>query len=194
MAAMSYFPIQDVQVDLTTIAIEVERFARLLNNVKEGRKLCQFQFSQHTNHLIHRLLKTIPLRSCGDLARLDSMLYLGLLALMTTLLNDYGSHRNQYDMLASKLRIAIRYFVPLTEWEEALVLWVSLLAGISILQLNDDGWLLPSLKTRCLSLGLETWEQLILRLGALPWVHSLHGDPGRRLFETARQTCGTPEE
>jgi hypothetical protein len=122
------------------------------------------------------------------------MLYLGLLALMVTLLNDYGSHHNRYEIIASKLRAAICQFVPLTASEEVFVLWVSLLAGISILQPDDDDWLLPSLETRCRSLGLETWEQLRMNFGELPWVHVLHGGPGRKLFETARRTCGIPEK
>jgi hypothetical protein len=194
IATGAFFQLQNTLTDLAAVAVKVERFSRLLNDVREGRKLSQLQFSQHTNHLIHRLLVAIPLNSCDDLARLDKMLYLGQLVLLVTLLNDYGSHHSRYDMLASLLRATIRHFIPLTASEEVFFLCVSLFAGISILQPDDDDWLLPSVETRCRSLGLETWEQLSLKLGTLPLVQVLHGDPGRKLFETARRTCGNSEK
>lgn len=187
----SSFDVPGIRSDLLAVAGDIEQFSQRLDGIRDDR-MDQLQFTQQTHRLIHRLLHITPLNPCDQLDRLERVLYLGLLSLMVTLLHDYGSHHNRYDVLAAKMREALQSFVPVTAWEEVFALWVALVGGISVLRSCDDEWLLPYLEARCESLGLETWSQFAWKFGEFPWVHILHGEPGKRLFETARRTCGRP--
>ncbi len=63
-----------------------------------------------------------------------------------------------------------------------LVLWLILVGGIWILGDADEDWLYPRIRSETRRLGLETWDEVLGVVTKFPWVHHLHGQPGRSVW------------
>ncbi|KAH8666891.1 hypothetical protein BX600DRAFT_511780 [Xylariales sp. PMI_506] len=182
------FECQPDQTILGTIGIEIRSFSDFLNNIGEDNKLAQLDFAQHVQYLLHRLLEFTPLLAWKNLMGKDKILYPTLVALMTTLLHEYGRQQSQYDLLAQIMREELHEIVPLSIAEKEFVLWVTFVASISVLDSKDDEWLMAIVRIRCAELGLQTWEQVQAILYTFAWISPLHDNAGQMLYEAACRT------
>lgn len=179
----------EIEPVLLSATLDIQSFANLLNGVGADNKLDQLDFAQHVQHLLHRLLSFAPLATSRRLTRVENVLHLALVAAMVTLLHEYGRQHSRYDLLSGRVREALQVFIPVGVWEEELLLWVVFVTGISVLESQDDEWLLPMVQSRCRRLELRMWEQVQVKLSAFVWIHAMHDHSGKRLYEAASCTA-----
>ncbi|KAK2591971.1 hypothetical protein QQS21_010343 [Conoideocrella luteorostrata] len=181
--------------NLPPIMLDVIDFSSLLNDKgREGQvKLSPLDYLESLLSLQYRLLAEAPLSQqpldlSGDFY--CHVAYLAMMAFMTTLLPEYRRDDSAYSLLASRLETAIHYFdirlAGSSDSDFSLVLWVLFIGGISVLKYKDRQRVSHLIVATSKRLNLVGWSEICLRLCEFPWIHGLHGDLGRRLWEDAQ--------
>lgn len=176
--------------------LETSRFAKLLNYIGEdGRpKLDGLEYTERLLSLLYRLLDGCQYTAWLDHEgnHYDSLVYLALLAFMTTLLPEYGRDSTSYPLLTDRLNSAINHIDVTTEDTQgpglSLLLWALFMSGLSSLPENRPlSLLIPG---TCRQLGLYDWPAVRDELCRYPWVSTLHDFPGQSLWEQGQaQKC-----
>jgi hypothetical protein len=169
---------------------ETFRFAMLLNSVQENEKpkLDGLEYTETLLSLLYRLIDgcqyTTWLDDEGN--HYDRLVYLALLAFMTTLLPEYGRGSTSYPLLTRRLNGAVNQFVNATKNTQgqgpSLLLWALFIRGLSSPSATDR----PSsllISGTCGKMGLYDWPAVRDELCQYPWVSTLHDLPGQRLWE-----------
>ncbi|KUJ15199.1 uncharacterized protein LY89DRAFT_106229 [Mollisia scopiformis] len=108
------------------------------------------------------------------------LLRLGMLAFSTSVFLQARGIRVRYEALAGWLRDAAA-----AREEEGrgadLGIWILFMAGISGGE-EEDGWILPMLKTEMGNREMREWGVVRALLKRYPWVDALHDEVGKRIF------------
>lgn len=158
--------------------------SRFFNDDRAFVRLDPYAYQEILISVYYRLLHRHPLASNGSENSNENACYLGLLALMTTLLFQHGrSRRLPYDLLAEKLHNAIESALNNKLVEETTFLWLLFAGGISIFGATDWVWLIPQIKTILFTLNIDSWQTARDKIKTLPWIDEAHDKPGKELWQ-----------
>lgn len=168
---------------LRSVHMDLMLLSTLLNINPEAR-LDPHAFQELVISICYRLLHRSPLAAAETLNGYDSAVQMGLLALMTTVLFQYGHpKRLSYDLLAAKLRAAIKSAADCKTTDSVWLLWLLFVSGTTVLRTTDDHWLFPLIKQSLCSLQLDRWQDVRAELQKFPWISSLHDRAAKHLWQ-----------
>ena len=176
--ARVYDPVlRDVLIDLLSIS-------HFFNDSRVFVKLDPYAYQEILIVVCYQLLHRNPLLRAGFGDVNENACYLGLLAIVTKLLFQHGrSQRFPYNLLAERLRHAIKSSLSHKLVEETTCLWVLFVAGISVFGDTDWMGLIPDIRTLLSRLNIDSWENARDKIKALPWINAVHDKPGRELWQ-----------
>ncbi|CAH0018991.1 unnamed protein product [Clonostachys rhizophaga] len=114
----------------------------------------------------------------------NSVYHIGLIAFLTTLFLQTGGKRFlKYYLVARRLRDIVNRGEH--EPDKRPLLWLLFMGGISVLEESDRPWLLQRIKETTQLLAIESWTHMQSILCRFPWIHHMHTEPSRHLWELA---------
>ena len=182
---LRYMPICDPQ--LQSIHGDMMGFCNLLNDDTKLLKMQPYSFEETLISVSYRLLYLYPLNGEGSKDSNDNAYHLGVLALLMTLLYQYGRlHRGPYDLLADKLRsAATTIFNEGSNADVTLLLWLLFIGGISVFGPVDVPWLHHEIRACLSALQADSWQQVRAAISCLPWINLVHDSAGKDLWKAA---------
>ncbi|CAH0004411.1 unnamed protein product [Clonostachys byssicola] len=115
---------------------------------------------------------------------LNSVYHIGLVAFLTTLFLQTGGRRFlKYRLVARRLRDIVNRGQH--EPDKRPLLWLLFMGGISVLEESDQPWLLQRIKEITQLLAVDSWAHMQSILCCFPWIHHMHTEPSRHLWEIA---------
>jgi hypothetical protein len=173
------FTLQQVFKDLMSVSC-------LLNHNTACFRLEPFAYQEILLSVCYRLVHRYPLAQKGYGYGNDheELLYLGLLAFMTTLLFQHTFRRLSYPLLTVRLRNAIESLFNRDLINDPMTLWLLVVGGISVFDNADNRTWLVSLVKRYLSrLQISTWSALRDEISNFPWFNMVHEGPGHHFWQ-----------
>jgi hypothetical protein len=177
-----------LQAQLTSIS----SFTTRLNTTHT--KLNPHDYSDAVCIRLHRLLDYATLNSPGS-EPLNNLIHLTLVAIMTTLLPEYGHNQARYDILAIRLRDSLQgYAAMMPEVDNEVMLWAVFVGYVTILtNEKDERWLFQTGSQISQRLGIRDWidaHSILCRYG---WIHAFYDKAGLKLLskitEAASLNC-----
>lgn len=182
---------------LPRIMLDLVVFAGILNDrAKGGRsKLNPLDYTETLTSLLYRLLEGDPFRQQPPIA--SEGLYgdatrLAMLAFMAGLLPNYCCDNFGSSLLGIRLAEAVQKVHAKHAGAEgagdvSLPLWILFMSGVSILRVNNHGWLLSTIADTCDRADLRDWVAVHDLLSEFPWINTLHDAPALCLWEEAQR-------
>lgn len=134
--------------------------------------------------LCYRILHRKSLLDEGFANVNEHACYLGLIALVTKLLFQYGRPQKfPYSLLVKSLRQAIEGSLGNELIKKTTCLWLLFLAGPSVF--DDAEWtqFKPRIRILFSSLHIDSWETANQKISILPWINAVHNNPGEELWQ-----------
>jgi len=173
------FTLQQVFEDLMSVSC-------LLNHNTACFRLEPFAYQEILLSVCYRLVHRYPLAHQGYGYGNDheELLYLGLLAFMTTLLFQYAFRRLSYPLLTKRLRNAIERLLNRGLMNDPMTLWLLVVSGISVFDNADNRtWLVSHVKRYLSRLQIGTWSALRDEIRNFPWFNMVHEGPGHHFWQ-----------
>lgn len=154
-------------------------------------KLDPHDYSDAVCSRLHHLLHYTPLKS-NIIGPLDNLVYGTLLSIMTTLLPEYGHRQAQYDVLAGRLRDALRNYAAIrTKTNGEVLLWAVFVEYVTVLgSQKDEEWLVSLGSQSCQQLGIHDrigTHTILCRYG---WINAFYDKAGLKLLKRIAGTAG----
>lgn len=162
--------------------LDITNFAKLLNSTREDTKLDPMDYSEFVFLRLHALLHTAPLGLRRPIHPLDNLVQLTLVAIMTTLLPEYGQNQAKYELLSNHLRHALRGYVVPSNYNHKLFLWALFVGYSTVLEDNDHVWLTPVVAELSMRLELHSWPDVHGVLCQYAWIEVFYNKLGIRLW------------
>ena len=173
------FTLQQVFKDLMSVSC-------LLNHNTACFRLEPFAYQEILLSVCYRLVHRYPLahKGYGYGNDHEELLYLGLLAFMTTLLFQHAFRRLSYPLLTERLCSAIERSLNRGSMNDQMTLWLLVVGGISVFDNADNrAWLVSHVKRYLSKLQIGTWSALRDEICDFPWFNMVHEDPGHDLWQ-----------
>lgn len=167
---------------LYDILLNITSLTTLLNKTSKHNKLNPMDYSEAVFFCLHRLLDFNPLGCLRCLDRLDDLLYLSLVAVMTTLLPEYGHKQARYDLLTNQLRCALRTYAAQSRHDHELFLWALSVGYVTVLEDKDHIWVIPLLGELCVHLNLHHCAEVEAIICQFPWISASYSKMWMRLW------------
>ncbi|KAF2833345.1 hypothetical protein CC86DRAFT_451075 [Ophiobolus disseminans] len=147
-------------------------------------KIDPYNYSDAVCIRLHELLDYAPLNhACRqDLSLLEDMVHLSLMAVMSTLMPEYGANQARYDLLAVQLRHALQGYAGLGSINSELFLWVLFVGYATVLSVSDHAWLMLTAGEVCSRLGVVTWKDVHKILCRFAWIGVFYDQAGLKLW------------
>lgn len=173
--------------DLQHIALDIMNTTSMLNCDSSRYPILGLEgFQEILISVCYRLLRLHPLCGPRPVQWLEDACHLGLTAFGASLLLQFGRHRfSRYDCLSERLGTCLRTIQVDGPQDAPVLLWLLFLGGVTFLGEADDPWLKIKARATARLLGINTWAGVNNLLTTFPWVNSLHGDPGKALWEAS---------
>ena len=176
------------------LMLDLFSFSRLLNETERGNrpKLNPLDYIETLLSLLYRLVEVSPLRQRSNKSGglYGDVIYLAMLAFMTTLLPEYTRDVSSIPLLSDRLGSALQdVCVIASDFSNAdapLLLWILLISGISVLNPKENRWLSSLVTDTCERLELDSWADIQQQQSQFPWISALHDAPARQLKEDVR--------
>lgn len=185
MSALQSDAMRDLGHELSYLWKKSIAFTTMVNEAAAGKrpKPSPVNFLRIHIWLGHRLLNHASLRTCCSLDRVESVVHLGLLTLVSSFMCTLDRRLVENDFLTQNIRDTI-FAEPCSISQSAeLDLWLLFLVGSSLLQeAHHDAWLLPRLWDIMEHLKLETWEDTKDVLMKYPWIDNFYEKKASSLF------------
>ena len=176
-----------VSMELVCILSDITTFTDTLNSINEASKLDPLDFAEQAFSLIHRLILFAPLCGLRLVGGTEDLLQLSLLALMTTALPTYTEDVVRYALLSRELKRALQRYATSKDADLKLLLWAVLAGRVSILNEDDDEWVVPMILKISKQLQIRSWTQFRQILKTYCWIQIVHGARAKALWELTRQ-------
>ncbi len=172
---------------LVSVFVDLQETATRINrHWAQYRLLESSTFEPLYGSILSRLL---ALNDCLE-DTMSECLRLGLLAFLvitTFRVPDSRASRTSkaksYPHLATAFRKKCRAIEASTPRLSALVFWLLIIGAMSVLDVEDEGWLVKKWNEVARSLGGErTWEGARVRLEGVLWMNRIHDDVGKETF------------
>lgn len=170
--------ISEIDLTLQSHSISISSFTSQLDTCR--KKLNPYDYSDAVCIRLHRLLDYAPLDPSArqKIKPLDNVVHLSLVAVMTTLMPEYGHNSARYFLLANELREALQ----VAEGNDEVMLWAMLVAYVTILSKSEHVWILPLVREVCARLCVRCWEDVRKVLCRYAWIGVLYDKTGLELW------------
>ena len=170
---------------LKCVAADMTSFCGLLNKDAAHFRLEPYAFQGSLVSYAYRLLKICPMPERTLTDPNENAVHLGLLCFLTTMLFDKGkSHKEPYQLLASRLHKAITSIhIDGSGTRTSQLLWTLFIGAVSVFRAVDRLWLLPRIRSCLFALQITSWEDALREIIKLPWVHVVHDKSGCALWK-----------
>jgi hypothetical protein len=174
------FTLQQVFEDLMSVSC-------LLNHNTACFRLEPFAYQEILLSVCYRLTHRYPLahKGYGYGNGQEELLYLGLLAFMTTLLFRHTFQRLSYPLLTERLRSAMERLLERGSMNDSMTLWLLFIGGISVF--DDDAhnvvWIVSHVKKYLFNLRIGTWSAVRDEIRNFPWINVVHEGPGVKFWQ-----------
>ncbi len=169
--------IHDVLLDVTSLAWFLN------GSGGRGGSLDGESFHSALLLLGYRLIELSPLGGLPPTRHMEQIVHLGLVAFMASLLLGLGRTHPGVPLLVKITRSAAFDHVGEDIESRELLLWLLVIGRVTKFSELDDLWLVRMTREAVLSLGLETWDDVLSTISKFPWVHCLHDKPGNTLWQ-----------
>ena len=163
-----------------------------LCNYSGQAQLSALHYQDLVLSITQRLVDLAPLGGNRPSQPLDDLCQLGLLAFMSTLLNEAGDRRRACSALISRL---LRNRLDRDDIEIAygrcpqLQLWLLFIYAVWAPELKQycdaDSFVARRIRVLASFLALGTWEDVTAYLRLYPWVAEFHDEPGTKVWAAA---------
>lgn len=134
----------------------------------------------------YRLTKFRPLEEERRLWQLQDAYHTGLTILTMTIFLHGGRRQILgYERLDHRLKDILDS--DLEDYHPELALWLLILGGVWVSDGYDEHWLPPRIPPMAMRLDVRSWDEVYTILGHFPWIHVLHDDPGRALWDRSHR-------
>ncbi|TDZ40385.1 hypothetical protein C8035_v004139 [Colletotrichum spinosum] len=170
-----------IDLRLNYVFQDLHDFSRLAGFVAVRGKMDPNLFQELMTSVQYRILYIDPI----DNSPLTEAFRLGMLGYITTLFLQLCGIRFRFSLLAKKTRAACKKVTVSdlsTPAAKLVHVWTLFMSSTSILEADDDVWILPKLAGLRGTLG-ETWPEAKEKLSCVLWIPSIHDTPGIKLFK-----------
>jgi hypothetical protein len=140
---------------------------------------------------LHRLLHFAPLGQQRPIDPLDDMVHLCLVAIMTTLMPEYGHNQAKHNLLSELLRRALQRYAGVPGRNEELLLWAIFVAHATVLDDSDTDWMTLLVHKACELLVLREWTELRLVFCQHAWICVFYDKSGKNLWNCLVRVQGS---
>jgi hypothetical protein len=179
----------DVDSCLRGLFVSVTAFAHLLDSTITTRaRLSHLDYSDAVCLRLHRLLDYAPLATHlrPSLSPIDDLVQLTLVAVMTTLMPEYGHNQARYDVLANKLRHGLKRYAEMEGSTCGTLLWALFVGYATVLDESDRPWLVSMAREVVAGLRFRTWMETRTLISTYAWIGVIYDKAGLKLWsETA---------
>ncbi|KAL7935998.1 hypothetical protein V8C35DRAFT_278229 [Trichoderma chlorosporum] len=139
----------------------------------------------------YRLIQFHPSEAEPRLRQLQAAYHIGLtIFTMTVFLHSGRRQILDYQRVDRQLKEILD--TDLEDHNPELTLWLSILGGLWASDGYDEHWLPPRIRPMAIRLDIRSWDEVCNVVGHFPWVHALHDDLGRALWDQAHQDESMP--
>jgi hypothetical protein len=167
---------------LLALLLDVTMITRALNDTGATGKLEPMDYSDIVCVPLHRLLHFAPLSHQRPVDPIDALVHLSLVAIMTSLMPEYGHNQAQYDLLSALLRHALQHYAAISGRDEKLLLWAVFVGYATVLDDSDVDWMVPLVLKACQRLDLRGWTEICRMLCGYAWICVLYDKSGEKLW------------
>ncbi|KAL7943490.1 hypothetical protein V8C42DRAFT_329199 [Trichoderma barbatum] len=139
----------------------------------------------------YRLIQFHPSEEERRLWQLQAAYHIGLMIFTMTVFLHAGRRQIlDYKRVDRQLKEILD--TDLEDHNPELTLWLSMLGGLWASAGYDEHWLPPRIRPMAMRLDIRSWDEACTVVGHFPWIHALHDDPGRALWDRAHQDESMP--
>jgi hypothetical protein len=156
----------------------------------DSSKVDPLDYSDAISLRLHRLLVYAPLSPDrrSDLAPLDNLVHLTLVAVMTTLMPEYGHNQARYALLGGQMRNALQIYAKEKDRNYEIVLWALFVGYATIISIGrDEAWLVALAADMCGQLTLHDWRSVGGMLRRYAWISIYYDKAGLVLFSQIKE-------
>ncbi|OAL56476.1 hypothetical protein IQ07DRAFT_8669 [Pyrenochaeta sp. DS3sAY3a] len=175
-----------ISLQLSGMLEDIQQLATILNSTSARTRLNPMHYSEAVFSRLHRLLHFAPLGTRRLLSAFDDLVHLSLVAVMTTLMPEYGRHPTSNDLLSNMYRCAISRYTACVVTDPKTLLWALFIASITVFHNDTQDWLCSIVSGLCSNMNLLTWDEVEAILSQLPWLRDLYSAPAAKLWAKAR--------
>jgi hypothetical protein len=172
--------------DLHPYLANISSFTSCLHklNTDPSAKLDPYDYSDAICIRLHRLIDYAPLAPPYQqkLESPENVVHLTLVAVLTTLLPEYGVNQARYDLLASQMGEALRRYAGMSDSNPRVLLWALFVGYVTVLPASDHVWLVPLATAVCARLGMATWTFVHEVLCQYAWIGVFYDSAGLKLW------------
>lgn len=180
-------PVLRIPHELSELLAEIMKFANTLNCISNNTRFDPMDYSEVVFTYLHRLLDFAPLGNRQHLRELANLVHLSLVAIMATLLPEYGHNQTSHDLLMKKLRWAISNFTACDGSESEVLLWALFVGHVTVFR-NDDQDLICSMVSYLhVKMDLLGWDDVEATLSRLPWIRNIYSSSAVKLWTQVEQ-------
>lgn len=152
-------------------------------------KLSPHDYSDAICICLHRLLDYAPLnpKIRPKLSAIDNVVHLSLVAVMTTLMPEYGFNQARYGLLASELGQALQTYAMLATSNNEMCLWALFVGYVTVLPSDVHAWLVPLVTKKYVNLKFQAWVEVREVLRRYAWSSLLYDKAGLNLWNSIRR-------
>lgn len=136
----------------------------------------------------YRLTQFRPSEEDRKLWQLQDSYHIGLtIWTMTVFLHGGRRQILDYERLDHRLKEILDS--DLEDHNPELALWLLILGGVWVSDgyEYDEHWLPPRIRPMAMRLNIRSWDEVCTIVGHFPWIHALHDDLGRALWDRAHR-------
>jgi hypothetical protein len=176
---------------LLDLWMDIVQLTRALNDTCTTNKLEPMDYSDTVCIRLHRLLHFAPLGQQRPIDPLDDMVHLCLVAIMTTLMPEYGHNQAKHNLLSELLRRALQRYAGVPGRNEELLLWAIFVAHATVLDDSDTDWMTLLVHKACELLVLREWTELRLVFCQHAWICVFYDKSGKNLWNCLVRVQGS---
>lgn len=179
----------EVELDVGEVLMRhlhrVKGFVEKLDDIAAGKRhrMDPLDYSDEVCVRLHGLLDYAPLGTEHrvHLGPLEDMVHLTLVAIMTTLMPEYGYGQARYDLLAGQLRKAIRKYSAVENRIQDVLLW-AVFVGYATVMKGADEATLQFLSSECGGKSIsQHWWGIRSKMCHYAWISVLYDKAGMEL-------------
>jgi hypothetical protein len=153
-------------------------------------KVNPLDYSDAISLRLHRLLVYAPVSPDhrSDLAPLDSLVHLTLVAIMTTLMPEYGHNQARYELLGGQMRNALQVYAKEKDKNCEIVLWALFVGYATVISVGrNEAWLVAVAADMCGQLNLHDWRCVGGVLHRYAWISVYYDKAGLAMLSQIKE-------
>lgn len=184
-----YHMLPPIETPIFTILMDVFDICTLFNH--PGDRHFEVDLDAYQEFMIsiaYRLLSLDLTKQQQPYPTQESIYQIGLTIFMMTMFLQYGRRRlHRFTRITQLLKRGVEAHSLHEDKDQ--MLWLMVLGGIWMmdgvwdLDEHTGEWLPPLITELALEMGVRSWDDARARIVKYPWIHKLHDEPGRLIWE-----------